>query len=202
MSSSTNARISRGAAPAKRLTRRNYRKVALQPLRRDFEDRCAYSCQHLSRAGGLKCMEIDHFDPREKEEFIQRYANLFLATRHCNGAKGQEWPSAAERALGLRYLDPCQEQDYGQHMIEDPQTYRLVGLSPAGKYHIRMCDLNAEHFVAERRERSEIWELLRAAVSVKRNEMPQLAADLAAALRQQAEKMIPELPAAVRSALG
>ena len=85
-------RIQRGPAPAKRLTRRNYRKVALEPLRRDFQDRCAYSCQHLNRAGGLKCMEIDHFDPRLKNKFIQRYDNLFLSTRHCNGAKAQVWP--------------------------------------------------------------------------------------------------------------
>jgi hypothetical protein len=147
-------------------------------------------------------MEIDHFDPREKKEFIQRYANLFLATRHCNGAKSQEWPTAAEQALGLRYLNPCQEQDFGEHIVEDPQTHRLEGLSPAGRYHVRMCDLNAEHFVAERRERSEIWALLRAAVSVKRNEMPQLAGDLAAALRQEAEKMIPELPQVLQPKLG
>src|SRR5437867_9994808 len=104
MSSSTTSRIVRGPAPRKRLTRRNYRKVALEPLRRDFQERCAYSCQHVSRAGGLKCMEIDHFDARKKNEFIQSYANLFLATRHCNGARRSVWPTANEQALGLRYL--------------------------------------------------------------------------------------------------
>ena len=139
-------------------------------------------------------MEIDHFDPRKKKAFLQQYENLFFASRHCNGAKGAEWPKTDDQALGLRYLNPCQEQDYGEHIFEDTPTRRLVGVTPAGKYHIRMCDLNADHFVAERRERAEIWELLRAAATVKRNQMPQMAADLAKALRQQAEYMIPEFP--------
>jgi hypothetical protein len=168
--------------------------VALASLRRDFEDRCAYSCQHLSRAGGLKAMDVDHFDPRKKEDFIQQYANLFWATRHCNGAKWKYWPSAGEQARGLRYLNPCREQDYGEHIFEDPQTHLLVGVTPAGRYHIRMCDLNADHFVAERRERAEIWELLRTAMTLKRNQMPELTADLAGALRKQAEQMIPGFP--------
>jgi len=202
MSSSTSSRIARGPAPRKRLTRRNYRKVALEPLRRDFEDRCAYSCQHLSRAGGLKCMEIDHFDPRKKDRFIQEYENLFLATRHCNGAKSKFWPSGAEQALGLRYLNPCREQDYGVHIFEDSQTHLLVGITPAGKYHIRMCDLNADHFAAERRDRAEIWEMLRSAVTVKRNQMPQVAAELAEALRKQAEQMIQEFPHLPKAATG
>jgi hypothetical protein len=139
-------------------------------------------------------MDIDHFDPRKKAAFLQDYDNLFLATRHCNGAKSREWPTRAEQAQGLRYLNPCREQDYGEHIFEDPETHRLVGLTPAGRYHIRMCDLNAEHFVAERRERAGIWALLHCAVSVKRNEMPGIAAELAGALRRQVEQMIPPLP--------
>jgi hypothetical protein len=194
MSTSTKPRVTRGPAPAKRLTRTNYRKVAREPLRRDFQDRCAYSCQHLQRAGGLRAMDIDHFDPRQKKEFIQKYENLFWATRHCNGAKWTFWPSAKDQAAGLRYLNPCREQDYGEHIFEDPQTHRLVGVTPAGKYHIRMCDLNADHFVTERRERAEIWELLRDSMTLKRNQMPELTADMAAALRKQAEQMIPEFP--------
>jgi hypothetical protein len=184
----------RGPAPTKRLTRRNYRKAALDPLRRDFKDRCAYSCQHLSRAGGLKCMEIDHFDARKKTDFIQDYENLFLATRHCNGAKSKFWPTPGEQAMGLRYLNPCREHDYGEHILEDAATHLLVGVTPAGRYHIRMCDLNADHFVAERRERAEIWKLLRSTVTVKRNQLPRMAVDLAEALRKQAEQMIPEFP--------
>ena len=74
-------------------------------------------------------MEIDHFDPRKKEDFIQQYENLFLAKRHCNGAKSKFWPSGAEQALGLRYLNPCREQDYGVHIFEDSQD-----ASPGGDH--------------------------------------------------------------------
>jgi len=73
--------------------------------------RCTYSCQHLKRAGGLKAMEIDHFNPHLKGKLIQQYANLFLATRHCNAAKGDAWPTRAEQRLGLRFLNPCVELD-------------------------------------------------------------------------------------------
>lgn len=195
MSSSTTPRVVRGPAPVKRLTRRNYRKAALAALRRDFQDRCAYSCQHVNRAGGLKCMEIDHFDPRLKGKFIQIYQNLLLATRHCNGAKGDNWPNRADQALGLRFLNPCAEPDYGEHLVEDDATHRLVGVTPAGRFHIRMLDLNAEHLVAERRERTEFYELLtRAAFTLKRSRSEVDVADLVSALRRQVEEMIPLFP--------
>lgn len=140
-------------------------------------------------------MEIDHFDPRLKSKFIQRYSNLFLATRHCNGAKGDTWPTGAERNLGLRFLNPCNEKDYGEHMFEDPQSHRLVGVTPAGRYHIRMLDLNADHLVAERRERAEIRALLtRAAFTLKRGRSEAEAVDLMSALRKQVEEMIPDFP--------
>jgi hypothetical protein len=169
--------------------------LALDALRRDFQDRCAYSCQHLNRAGGLKAMEIDHFDPRLKGKFIQRYDNLFLATRHCNGAKGDTWPTRAEQALGLRFLNPCAEQDYGKHIFEDEATHRLVGATPAGRFHIRMLDLNADHLVAERRERTEIRRLLtKTAFTLRQGRSVEETADLAAALKKQVEQMIPELP--------
>ncbi len=192
MSSSIKPRIRRGPPPDKRLTRRNYRKAAIEALRRDFQDRCAYSCQHLNRAGGLRCMEIDHFDPRLKDKFIQRYDNLFLATRHCNGAKGDTWPTRAEQALGLRFLNSCAEQDYGKHIFEDPETHRLVGVTHAGRYHIRMLDLNADHLVAERGERAKIRTLLtRLAFMLKRGRSEAKAVELIAALRRQVEEMMP-----------
>ena len=195
MSSSTKARIRRGPPPAKRLTRRNYRKAALESLRRDFQDRCAYSCQHLSRAGGLQCMEIDHFDPRLKNKFIQRYSNLFLASRHCNGAKSDIWPTRAEQALGLRFLNPCEEQDYGVHIFEDPNTHHLVGVSPAGHFHIRYCDLNADHLVEERRDRAKIRKLLEETpVSLRNRSFSPELTELIAKLRELMETMIPAIP--------
>ena len=97
-------------------------------------------------------MEVDHFDARLKKEVQQKYENLFLASRHCNGAK-RDRPTAKERALGLRFINPCKEWDYGKHIFEDKKTHQLVGVTPEGIYHIRCCDLNAPHLVEERRDR-------------------------------------------------
>ena len=98
MLSSKKGRITRGQSPAKRIKRHRYRN-ALPELMRDFEGRCAYSMQHHERAGA---MEVDHFDPRRKADLIQEYGNLFLASRHCNGKKGDHWPTREEAAAGLR----------------------------------------------------------------------------------------------------
>jgi hypothetical protein len=143
----------------------------------------------------------DHIDPRLKSKSIQSYKNLFLATRHCNGAKGDTWPTRAEQALGLRFLNPCAEQDYGEHIVEDARTHRLVGVTPAGRFHIRMLDLNAEHLVAERRERAKIRELLtRAVFTLKRSRPEADVVELVAALRRQVGKMMPVFAAMPRTA--
>ncbi len=130
----------------------NHRKY-LEYLRQDFEDRCAYSMQHWKRAGGMGAMDIDHFNPKLRKEARNRYENLYLATRHCNGHKWKTWPSRAEWELGIRFLDPCKETDYGLHIFEDPDTFELWGATVAGRFHIRVLDLNAEHFIEERKAR-------------------------------------------------
>lgn len=140
-------------------------------------------------------MEVDHFDYRQKKDVVQQYDNLLLATRHCNGAKLQK-PTPKERAAGLRLLNPCEEWDYGPHIVEDPDTHELVGLTPLGKYQIRTCDLNAEHLVRERSERAEIWRLIRRknGVTVRGNSGMQDALEAIEALHKQVQHMIPELP--------
>src|SRR2546430_4603645 len=103
------ARIKRGPPPKKKLRAYNYRVVALPCLRRDFEDRCAYSMQHLSRAGGLSAMEVDHYDASLRSRYRHQYSNLFLSTRHCNLAKRGRPTKAAERE-GKRFLNPRSEE--------------------------------------------------------------------------------------------
>ena len=148
--------------------------------------------QHTYRAGGRKCMEIDHFNPNKKKDPIQQYRNLFLSTRHCNGAKRDRWPSNKDRLLGVRFLNCCEETDYDVHILEDPETHEVVGVTPEGKYHVRNCDLNAPHLVEERAERARLWRLLEARpVRLKRTtwDLP----PEARALREIAEKMIPPI---------
>lgn len=163
MSSLLTPRISRGKPPKVKLTPRNCRKKALAYLIRDFQSRCAYSMQHLQLLGGLKCMEVEHHDPRKKHLKIQEYENLFLATRLCNGSKLAKWPTEEQERKGIRFLNPCKEQDYGVHIVEDPISHELKGVTIAGRYHMITCDLNAPHLVRERCLRAEYRDTLQKA---------------------------------------
>jgi len=140
-------------------------------------------------------MDVDHFNPNKKKDKIQEYSNLFLATRHCNGAKRDRWPSNKERKAGLRFLNCCEESDYGSHIFEDPDTHRLVGITTEGKFHILNCDLNAPHLVDERSERAHLWEILenkRIRIKADFNKQAEMLA-LRTAAREQADRMIPKI---------
>jgi len=159
---------------------------------RDFGGRCAYSMQHFRRAGKL---EVEHFDPRRKKDLIQDYNNLFPASRHCNGKKGAVWPTAAEQAAGCRFLNPCEEVDYGEQIFEDPATHLLVGSNPAAIWHIRICGLNADHLIYERRRRAEHLATMKRVVRLKGGFYG--VADLVnliANFREEVESMIPPIP--------
>ena len=191
MSNFTKARIKRSHFPRGQLTLHTYRK-AWDCLALDFENRCAYSMQHTYRAGGQKCMEIDHFNPRKKRAPIQEYVNLFLATRHCNGAKGNRWPGPKEVRKGLRFLNCCTELDYGAHIFEDPDTHEVVGVTPTGRYHVRYCDLNANHLIEERKERTKLRQLLTSR-TVTLTSGWQLPPEFEA-LKTVVQTMIPDIP--------
>ena len=105
-------------------------------------------------------MEVDHYNPNHKKDYFQEYSNLFLATRHCNGSKSDRWPSNKERSKGHRFLNCTKEPDYGLHILEDPDSHELVGITPQGRYHVRNCDLNAPHFIKERKDRAAYWEVI------------------------------------------
>jgi hypothetical protein len=140
-------------------------------------------------------MEVDHFNPILTGSNRNRYENLFLATRHCNGAKSDTWPTKVARKRGIRFLNPCLEPDYGVHIFEHPVSHRLIGVTPAGDFHITVCDLNAAQFVTERRERAQIHDLL-SNTFVKASATPPDANVLnhIQLLREQLEKMIPLIP--------
>ncbi len=148
--------------------------------------------RHETRAGKL---EVDHSDPRRKKDLIQRYENLFPASRHCNGKEANTWPSKAEWDAGCRFLNPCEETDHGEQIFEDRVTHPLVGITSAGVWRIRVCALNADHLVAERKRRAEGWHLLKnqAFRQVKGN--GQEVCELIGKFRQEVELMIPEIAA-------
>jgi hypothetical protein len=157
----------------------------------DFQERCAYSMQHISRASGPKNMQVDHFNPHLKKLYFQEYSNLFLATSHCNGSKRDRWPTNRDRREHQwRFLDCTKEPDYGLHILEDPDTHEVVGVTAPGRYHVTSCDLNSPHFVEERKDRAKYWTIIRSYAHSAENSLPAL---LQAAI-EVAEKMIPEIP--------
>lgn len=142
-------------------------------------------------------MDIDHHNPTLPSGLRNRYENLHLASRHCNGSKSDEWPDAELRAEGIHFIDPCKEGDYGYHIFEDPETFRLWGATNAGRYHIRMLDLNAPHLVRERQRRHflrGLWKK-RGIVTYKgrSSEMPEVLKGLRA-MKNEIEKMIHDIP--------
>ena len=189
MSISKTSRIRRGPAPKKLIKRRNYRS-ALPELIRDFAGRCAYSMQHQSHSGPL---EVDHFDPRRKKDLVQDYMNLFPASRHCNGKKSDTWPSKLELCAGCRFLNPCAEVDYGEQIFEDPATHELVGVTTAARWHIRMCGLNADHLIRERRQRTRHWQVFKCFTVRVTGDYSQVS-EIIRNYRETIEQMIPEIP--------
>jgi hypothetical protein len=190
MSSYKKPRLKRGLPPEKPIKRHKHR-AALPELIRDFGERCAYSMQHQARCGAL---EVDHFDPRQKKDLIQDYNNLFPASRHCNGKKSDTWPNKAELAEGCRFLNPCKELDYGEQIFEDPRTHQLIGVTPAAKWHIRMCGLNADRLIEERRRRAKhLRTLHHKAIKVKKHTTHETVQELIKGFREEVELMIPPI---------
>ena len=159
-------RVHRGPPPLspRPITRKKYRKV-LRELIRDFGKRCAYCMRYLELE---KDIQVDHFDPRRKNDHIQRYGNLFPADARCNRAKGDTWPTAAQRAKGLRFLNCCEEVDYGEVIFEAPETHLLVGTTPAARYHIETIQLNWWELVRMRKERAQRIAILDEAKELER----------------------------------
>jgi len=196
MLASTKPRIVRNP-PKRQFTEATYRK-AKPFLLNESGGRCAYSLQHFERVG-YRCMEVDHFNPTLRGPARNDYANLLPATRHCNGAKSDLWPTAELRRVGARFLNPTKEQDYGVHIFEDAESHELVGVTAAGRYHIRCCDLNAPHLVLERRDRAKLQRILNEYLVTSKAPLQLLdgkeICNASAVLRAIAERMIPPIPA-------
>lgn len=140
-------------------------------------------------AGGIRHMEIDHFDPTLRGAARDAYSNLMLATRHCNNMK----KNASQIATGIRLLNATKELDYGRHIFEDPQTHELVGVTPGGSYHIDILDLNHGTFVSERRDRAIYFEVCGRAAVTLTGQLDTLQSVLGI-LRRQFERFIPYIP--------
>ena len=152
-------RLKRIVPESKQYAKTTYRK-ALKELLGETGGRCGYSMQHV-RDFGTRTMEVDHFNPTLKHPPRNRHGNLIAASRHCNGFKSQTWPSSEKQAKGLRFINPYEEMDYGVHIVEDLKTGKLVGKTDAGRWHIEMLDLNTEHLVTKRLDRTKLANMLK-----------------------------------------
>ena len=96
--------------------------------------------------------------------------------------------------MGFRFLNPAIEQDYNTHIVEDRETGILVGLTPAGQYHIENCDLNADHLRKARKDRTEMMDLLECKnIFVCKDDKMSDIVELIYKIKQSLEKDIPQI---------
>lgn len=148
--------------------------------------------QHMEMFGGSEHLEVDHFDPRRKGDYLQKYDNLFPAKRACNNKKRANWPDMHMEKLGIRFLNCCKERDYDVHIFEDPDTHEVWGATPAGRYHVRTIGLNSKNLVAARAERAKLRKRLAEMFVVVRKFDPAILG-LLKALKGLLERNIPPI---------
>lgn len=137
---------------------------------------------------------VDHFDPRKKNDKIQQYSNLFPADARCNLTKGDRWPTKEEQALGIRFLNCCEEVDYGECIFEEPKTGRLIGTTVAARYHIESLQLNCPELCRFRRERARTAIVVRDAEAAAADKPGQLLPDAASAIERLKKLLENEIP--------
>lgn len=157
-------RILRKETPPRMRGRRGYLH-AREHLRRDFANRCAYCLIHETQMGGSEGYWIDHFQPVSRGGALNDYANLYWSCIGCNHIKSDTWPESSLIAQGYRFADPCREQDYGVHFIED-ENGKLVALTPCGEYHILYLRLNRDSRVKLRRDRAALTRLIEEGITL------------------------------------
>jgi hypothetical protein len=144
-------------------------------------------------------MEVDHFNPTLSGRGRHEYRNLMLATPRCNGSKSNAWPTHSEtKKHGRRFLNPCEELEYGEHIVEHPITHELIGLTPAGNYHIDFLDLNVSDLIETRQERWNDYLMLeKTRVKMAKNHSPEsFPFEVLARLRESIAVNIPLFPLA------
>lgn len=150
----TRPRLKRLVPDDQQYGKSTYRR-AIKTLLGESGGRCGYSMEHVFDFG-LRTMEVDHFDPTLTHPSRNRHGNLIAASRHCNGTKSENWPSDKLQKKGVRFLNPYIESDYGVHIFENLDTGELLGTTPAGRWQIEMLDLNADHLVRKRLDRTRL----------------------------------------------
>lgn len=148
--------------------------LAKKNLIKCYNGRCGYSAIHMKHLGGIKSMEVDHFNPEVKKQKRQKYSSFVLSSRHCNGSKSNTWPTKAQQLRGIKLLNPRRDKDYWEHFEIKDSTGELTGITPAGIFHIEICDLNAEHLCDLRKESIASKKLLNSPAIRKKGKLEEL----------------------------
>jgi hypothetical protein len=136
--------------------------------------------------------KIDHFFPTAKGGPWTAYTNLFLACDRCNQHKSDNWPDLNARMAGVRYLNCCEEFDYGEHIFEGENGVVFSDTVP-GRYHIVMLKLNRPDLVRLRLARTKVVQEIEQAVVFYGGMFDDFMAKTGA-LKQMLYELIPPIP--------
>ena len=123
------------------LDRDDYRDFK-QELVEDFHNICGYCGKNFSVLHVQS--QIDHFIPKTKYPiYTNKYSNLVLCCKTCNGKKGQDWPSENPTnpitSDGLKgYIDPT-DIDFDKNITRQDDG-SICGLTESGKYMVKRLD--------------------------------------------------------------
>ena len=127
-------------------------------LRPDFLFRCAYCLTHEHYFLDGEAGEVDHHRPLHPPKRLgldfshlrSAYPNLYWCCPRCNLYKGNRWPTEAQYTLGVRLLDPC-EEDHDAHWDTHPDG-TVTARTPTGRYSIRNIHLDRPRLNKRRAE--------------------------------------------------
>lgn len=107
-------------------------------LRIVFEYKCAYCTRHEGEVGGPGHFDVDHLVPQSADASKRRdFMNLVYSCHDCNLKKGRQYPSKAQIKVGERFVDPCGESRFPDHVVESDDC-KLTGVTPAGDISVRI----------------------------------------------------------------
>lgn len=117
-----------------------------QEIREDCIGRCVYCDTHENEAGGMECMELDHFRPQKYDEhkhLVNDPNNLIWTCRGCNRFKSDHWPAlgTSNTFLGDEgFIDAFVEnrRDYYEVLPDG----KIVAIKPPAQYVITYLALN------------------------------------------------------------
>lgn len=162
-------RIKKGPAPQRKLTANTYRK-AKPFLRFDFHNRCAYCLTDLSSTKvRSRCVEVEHFDSHLPAHKVNRYGNLMLSCRACNGNK-QGDPVCMEEEPSVQLLDCTKVDEFKDYIGQNPDgTWYAKEDNLSAKYHLEVFDLADDEALVH--ERTSIASRVRSIINLVNGEI-------------------------------